>query len=87
MKSVNPFFTPAAKKCKYICEGRTHQAYKKEPFGQPSMERNNAKEGQSTSTEGKSIQGMKGLCWIANPGSPWQGFSVYGIQWDFKLGL
>lgn len=31
------------------------------------MKRNNANEGQSTSTEGKSIQGMKGLCWIANP--------------------
>lgn len=55
MKSVNPFFAPAAKKCKYICEEETRQISEK---AQPSMKRNNENEEQRASTEG-----LTGLCW------------------------
>lgn len=61
MKSVNPFFTPAAKKIKYYCEGETYQTSGGEQLGELYMKRNNALEGQSTS---RSSQGMQGL-WFA----------------------
>ena len=57
MKSVNPFFTPAAKKCKYNFQEKAHQTSEKEQFGEQFMERKNVNEAKSTSTAG-----MKGLC-------------------------
>lgn len=56
MKSVNAFFTPAAKKVKYYCEGDTYQTAGEEQVGEMYMKRNNTREGQST-----SAQGMQGL--------------------------
>lgn len=51
MKSVNAFFTPAAKKVKYHCEGETYQISGKEQVGELNMKRNNTREGQSTSSQ------------------------------------
>lgn len=57
MKSVNPFFGPAAKKCKYSCEGETRQMSTREQLGEKSAENSDVIEGQSTSSAE-----MQGLC-------------------------
>lgn len=58
MKSVKPFFTTVAKKCKYSTEGETYQTSEREQLGEPSMKRSeDPYEGQSTATVD-----MQGLC-------------------------
>lgn len=56
MKSVNAFFTPAAKRVKYYCEGETYQTAGKEQVGEMYMKRNNTRNEQSTSSQG--VQGL-----------------------------